>query len=97
MHLGSSGQGGPCSARRLGASGPGLQVFGGIQNQGSLGFLEGKELDEPERGGNSRLEGWSWVDKALYPRWALAGSITASGAGLWAFCAVVPLCLEKLP
>lgn len=72
--MGSSGQGGPCSARRLGASGPGLLVFGGIQNQGSLGFLEGKELDEPERGGNSRLEGWSWVDKALYPRWALAGS-----------------------
>lgn len=73
-------------------------MFGGIQNQGSLGFLEGKELDEPKRGGNSPLGGQSWVDKALYPRWALAGSITAHRR--WAvgiLCSGALVSLEKLP
>ena len=73
-------------------------MFGGILNQGSLGFHEEKELDEPKGGGKSQLGGRSWVDKALYPRWALAGSITAHQR--WAMgilCRGALVSLEELP
>lgn len=72
-------------------------MFGGILNQGSLGFLEGKELDEPKGGGNSQLGGRSWVDKALYPRWALAGSITAHQRCMGILCRGALVSEEQLP
>ena len=98
MHLGSSGQGGPCSSQ-LGD----LEHLG----QGS-GFLEGSRT----RGHWASLKEKSWMSRkgavtagleagaGLRRHFTQVGtgrSITACGAGLWAFSAVVPLCLEKSP